>query len=160
MERLVMRVGTLPAVPTQFDMGFILNVDKTTFDGLQKIFNQLCDLTDILGDDYSIDRLRELVKADQNERCVVLPCKVGDVIHKLEFSEEHGLFFISDKVTSVTTSKNGWVVRTKSKFYPIKQSDGYDFAPLSQCPNALADFYVGTMEEAEAALEKMKAERK
>ena len=160
MERLVTRVGALPAVPTQFDIGFILNVDKATFDGLQKIFNQLCDLTDILGDDYSIDHLRELVEADQKERCVILPCKVGDVIHKLEFSEEHGLFFISDKVTSVTTSKNGWVVRTKSKFYPIKQSDGYDFAPLSQCPNALADFYVGTMEEAEAALEKMKAERK
>lgn len=160
MERLVTRVGTLQAVPTQFDIGFILNMNKATFDELQKIFNQLCDLTDILGDDYSIDHLQELVKADRDGRCMVLPCKVGDMIHKLDFSEERGLFFISDKVTSVTTNKNGWTVKTKKVFYPIKESDEYDFAPLSQCPNALADFYVGTMEEAEAALEKMKAERK
>lgn len=36
---------------------------------------------DILGDDYDIDRLRELVQADRDGRCVVLPCKVGDVLY-------------------------------------------------------------------------------
>lgn len=32
-------------------------------------------IKDILGDDYDLDRLRELVKADRYGRCVVLPCK-------------------------------------------------------------------------------------
>ena len=49
-------------------------------DGLQRIFNQLCDLTDILGD-YDLDRLRELVEADRDGRCVVFPCKVGDIVY-------------------------------------------------------------------------------
>lgn len=126
----------------------------------KELYYRLGLIENVLGDDYDLDRLRELVQADRRGRCVVLPCKVGDMIHKLDFSEERGLFFISDKVTSVTTNKNGWTVKTKKVFYPIKESDEYDFAPLSQCPNALADFYVGTMKEAEAALEKMKAERK
>ena len=30
-----------------------------------------------------VDRLRELVEADKEERCVVLPCKVGDTIYKI-----------------------------------------------------------------------------
>lgn len=34
---------------------------------------QLAAIMDILGDDYDLDRLRELVEADQEKRCVVLP---------------------------------------------------------------------------------------
>ena len=41
---------------------------------------RLLDIEDILGDDYDLDRLRELVKADREGRCVVLPCKVGDKV--------------------------------------------------------------------------------
>ena len=40
----------------------------------------LSDVQDILRDDYDLDRLRELVKADREGRCVVLPCKVGDKV--------------------------------------------------------------------------------
>lgn len=61
VERLVTRIGNEPAVPTEIDMDFAFDLDKRTFDGLQRIFNQLCDITDILGDDYDLDRLRELV---------------------------------------------------------------------------------------------------
>lgn len=32
------------------------------------------------GELLTLDRLRELVKADQEGRCVVLPCKVGDKV--------------------------------------------------------------------------------
>lgn len=42
---------------------------------------RLMDIEDILGDDYELDRLRELVQADQEGRCVVLPCKVGDPVY-------------------------------------------------------------------------------
>ena len=36
-------------------------------------------IKDILGNDYDLDRLRELVQADREERCVVLPCKPSNV---------------------------------------------------------------------------------
>lgn len=39
---------------------------------------RLCQLEDILGDTYDLDRLRELVEADKDGRCVVLPCKPSD----------------------------------------------------------------------------------
>lgn len=33
----------------------------------------IADMEDLLGDDYDLDRLRELVEADREGRCVVLP---------------------------------------------------------------------------------------
>lgn len=44
---------------------------------------RLAEIEDILGDKYNLDRLRELVEADRDGRCVVLLCKVGDKIYKL-----------------------------------------------------------------------------
>lgn len=99
------------------------------------------------------DRLRELAEADRDGRIVVLPCKVGDVINAFRFNEGKGLHVISDKVTAVTYNRNGYTVRTKCKFYPIKQADGDVFAPISDYPNALADYYIGSAEAAEKALE-------
>lgn len=45
---------------------------------------RLSDIEDILGGDYDLDRLRELVKADQEGRCVVLPCKLHDKVFFIE----------------------------------------------------------------------------
>jgi hypothetical protein len=42
--------------------------------------NRLASIEDILGDDYDLDRLRELIEADRAGRCVVLPCKKGDIL--------------------------------------------------------------------------------
>jgi len=41
---------------------------------------RLCQIEDILGDDYDLDRLRWLVEADKDGRCVATPCKIGDVV--------------------------------------------------------------------------------
>lgn len=38
----------------------------------------------VFGDDYDLSRLRELVKADRNGRCVVLPCKLHDKVFFIE----------------------------------------------------------------------------
>lgn len=43
-----------------------------------KLVDRLGTIEDILGDDYDLDRLRELVEADRDGRCVVLPAKMGD----------------------------------------------------------------------------------
>ena len=42
---------------------------------------RLKDIEDILGDEYDLDRLRELVQADREGRCVVLPCKFGNKVY-------------------------------------------------------------------------------
>lgn len=47
--------------------------------GMDDIIDRLADIEDILGDDYDLDRLRELVQADREGRCVVLPCKPSGV---------------------------------------------------------------------------------
>lgn len=49
----------------------------------QVAFDRLAQIEDIHGDEYDLDRLKELVEADKDGRCVVLPCKVGDKIYKL-----------------------------------------------------------------------------
>lgn len=38
-------------------------------------------IKDILGNDYDLDRLRELVQADREGRCAVLPCKLGNKVY-------------------------------------------------------------------------------
>ena len=38
-------------------------------------------LEDVLGDNYGLGRLRELVQADREGRCVVLPCKFGNKVY-------------------------------------------------------------------------------
>lgn len=148
MDRLVTRIGNEPAVPTELDMDFAFDLDKRTFDGLQRIFNQLCDLTDILGDDYDLDRLKELVQADREERCVVLPCKVGETVYTIE--QEFNGFCTEVKIEKRIIDGCGgnllnpvWVVSKKP----------YE---LHYFPSEFGKTVFTTREEAEAALEKMK----
>ena len=42
--------------------------------------HRLAAIEDILGDEYDLDRLRELAEADREGRCVVLPCKIFDKV--------------------------------------------------------------------------------
>ena len=53
---------------------------KTLWDVLGEVYNavyRLQEIENILGDNYDLERLKELVEADKEGRCVVLPCKVG-----------------------------------------------------------------------------------
>ena len=42
----------------------------------QNACEKLAAIEDILGDEYDLDRLRELAEADREGRCVVLPIKI------------------------------------------------------------------------------------
>ena len=46
----------------------------------QEVIDRLAAIEDILGDEYELDRLRELVQADREGRCLVIPpnLKSGD----------------------------------------------------------------------------------
>ena len=48
---------------------------------IARAFDRLAAIEDILGDEYDLDRLRELVQADREGRCVVLPCKFGNKVY-------------------------------------------------------------------------------
>ena len=51
--------------------------------GYSHIWKRLAEIENILGDDgddYDLDRLEELVEADREGRCVVLPCKIGESV--------------------------------------------------------------------------------
>lgn len=43
--------------------------------------HRLASIEDILGDEYDLDELREMVQAKRDGRCVVLPCKIDDDVY-------------------------------------------------------------------------------
>ena len=49
--------------------------------------HRLASIEDILGDEYDLDELREMVQAKRDGRCVVLPAGIGDTVHH---KKEHG----------------------------------------------------------------------
>lgn len=84
---------------------FWYDAKEPDVEDIEKIYNRLAAIEDILGDEYELDdlktamwcketvgmafsedtapveRLRELWFADKDGRCVVLPCKVGDTVY-------------------------------------------------------------------------------
>ena len=47
------------------------------------ITNRLAAIEDILGDEYDLDELREMVQVKRKGRCIVLPCKKGDTVWRI-----------------------------------------------------------------------------
>ena len=56
---------------------------------MDDIIDRLAAIEDILGDEYELDRLRELAQADREGRCVVLPCKIGDIVYEIRYTAEN-----------------------------------------------------------------------
>lgn len=50
-------------------------------DCVKELAARLAYIEDILGDDYDLDRLRELVEADRDGRCYTTNVKIGDRIY-------------------------------------------------------------------------------
>ena len=45
------------------------------------VADRLATIEDILGDEYDLDELKEMVQAKREGRCVVLPCKIDDDVY-------------------------------------------------------------------------------
>ena len=45
-----------------------------------ELVDRLAAIEDILGEEYDLERLRELTQADKQERCMVLPCDPGQIV--------------------------------------------------------------------------------
>ena len=68
---------------------------------IAKAFDRLAAIEDILGDEYDLDRLRELAQANREGRCVVLPeggCEDKDGENALK-SAMHTCFYHNNPVT-------------------------------------------------------------
>ena len=55
---------------TEVGWNGVIRVDYTKHK--ESVMQRLAKIEDILGDDYDLDRLRALVQADRDGRCVVL----------------------------------------------------------------------------------------
>ena len=68
---------------------------------IEKVYNRLKKIEDILGDKYDLDELREMVQAKRDGRCVVLPeggCEDKDGENALK-SAMHTCFYYNNPVT-------------------------------------------------------------
>lgn len=69
--------------------------------------------------------------------------KVGEFINSIQPDPDTGYRIHCGKVTKIAFTIKGVTIYTDKKgFYPINTRD-YDFAPNSQFPQALADYYFG-----------------
>lgn len=106
---------------------------------------RLADIEDILGDDYDLDRLKELVQADREERCVVHPLKSDDEVYIILLSR---VFLF--EVTSAVWYRESPIYKAMHGIhlcYVFNQGD-------------IGKTVFLTREEAEAALERMEGEEK
>ena len=55
---------------------------------IQQVVDRLAAIEDILGDEYELDRLRELVETDKDGRYVVLPCKIGATVYVITIQSD------------------------------------------------------------------------
>lgn len=128
---------------------FWYDVMEPDVEQIDLVYNRLAAIEDILGDDYDLDRLKELVQADRDGRCVVLPCKLHDKV----FFVENGCV----KETEVDSFHNWTSGRWKISTHTDRRFDhwkGYeiDFSGINKTVFL-------TREEAEAALEKTKEDK-
>lgn len=126
--------------------GYIHLHGKESAEAVDKGLDRLADIEDILGDDYDLDRLRELVQADRDGRCVVLLRKPyyklysGEEIYIVEDGEVY-----MDHVQEVDLSESDHEKNKVEAWYYT----GNDF-PFTEREWGKTVF--PTREEAEAAL--------
>ena len=107
------------------------------------IVDTLGQIEDILGDDYDLDRLKELVEADRDGRCVVLPCRVGDT-----------LYYIGGTYKTLIKPVTVEEVYIGDGVFAVGVSSGFTTFTLQE-----KEWYK-SKKEAEAALERMEGEEK
>lgn len=60
----------------------------------ESMIDRLAEIEGILGDDYDLFRLRELVQADRDGRCVVLPARIGSKVYRIEYVKDGNTYEI------------------------------------------------------------------
>ena len=102
---------------------------------------RLKQVEDILGEGYDLDRLKELVEADRDGRCVVLPCRVGDT-----------LYYIGGTYKTLIKPVTVEEVYIGDGVFAVGVSSGFKTFTLQE------NEWYKSKKEAEAALERMEGE--
>ena len=123
----------------------------------RRVWERLKSIEDILGGDYNLDRLRELVQADREGRCVVTELAPGDEVWVVERDEDgnpddfSGYIFITSVrgIAIVSPSINGcadldFLLSDFVEETAMSGSGDFSGYPIGDC--------YGTYEEAKAAL--------
>ena len=118
-----------------------ITTSEALWDVLGKAFDavyRLQEIENILGDNYDLERLKELVEADREGRCMVLPFKVGDTLCYIGGACE--MLIKSATVEEMYIEDEVLVgVSSGSEFFTLQEKEWYE-----------------TEKDAEIALEKMK----
>lgn len=102
---------------------------------------RLSEIENILGDDYDLDRLKELVQADREGKVILRQIKEGSKVYIILL----GRIFPFDVISAARHSKNTVYEAERGKYLRCTFNDA-----------DIGIFAFLTREEAEAALEKMK----
>lgn len=111
------------------------------------IVERLAAIEDILGDNYDLDWLSDLIEANKTNRCIVMPCKVGDAIYTIE--QEFNGFSIEPKIEKRFIDGYSGNLLNPIWFISKRPYEMHYF--LSEFGKTV----FLTLEEAEAALKKM-----
>lgn len=147
MKRLTYRLKSQHGNPTN---SIILESDyvfMNTPEKLNVVLSRLAAIEDILGDDYDLDRLRDLVEADREGRCAVFPNKIktpilekGTPVWYVDYKNgeiERGIIF--------SVSQKGEKLDSFSVDFDCGDFDEF-------IGSAWGDCFFGSKEQAEAAL--------
>lgn len=106
-----------------------------------EVLIRLSKIEDILGDEYDLDRLKELVQADRERKVILRQIKEGSKVYIILL----GRIFPFDVISAAWHSKNTVYEAEHGKYLRCTFNDA-----------DIGIFAFLTREEAEAALEKMK----
>lgn len=128
--------------------------------GYSHIWKRLAEIENILGDDgddYDLDRLKELVQADREGKCVVLPCKdwLKIVFGKQEVFYGIDMEYIEHPIREISVDSSSrciWCGGWKNVVIKGYDENGFDW---DFEPEEIGETVFLTREEAEAALKKM-----
>ena len=84
MKRLTVKSAVFKSGVYENMAGMVCGVE------LKDVFDRLAAIEDILGDDYDLERLRELVEADRDGRCVIYQSGYPIVSHY--YRDDDGLY--------------------------------------------------------------------
>lgn len=102
--------------------------------GYSHIWKRLNLIEDILGDTYDLDRMMELMEADKDGRCAILPCKPGGMVRyygnprakhekvsSITLYEDGKITFGFHEVGMKTTWVDEWSEDETEKYVPVKE---------------------------------------
>ena len=116
---------------------------------IKMLMNRLKQIEDILGEDYDLGRLKELVEADRDGRCVVLPCKIGDTVYDIRMG----------KITEKAIISIPFLLSKSANHLCLQAINNRDAITTIETENLGKTVFL-SREEAEDALERMEGEEK